>query len=165
MRVGITQLSLEEGLEVPPRTPLCVSWTSSRVDQLRLWRSEAPDALEFPDAGLVRLRFGASFETEAEGLRQCWIDKNEAWSEPFYGYPTPTILAVGEGSSTSMSGVSAAAVVVPGDVFKLWVYHTASRPLLLRGAHATWFEAESLPFDLELDVPGGSEAEAKEALS
>ena len=88
------------------------------------------------------MRLGASFTAHPVGMRQAWVVKNGIQNETFFGYPTPTQLAVGEKSSTSLSATSPIIRHSKSDEFEMYVYQTSGETVSLRGAFATWVEFE-----------------------
>lgn len=127
------------------RTPVAVHWTECHDGLPGGWNIEEPTRITIPKScELVRIRAGVSFETNPHGLRQMWTPKNGQHTEPFPGYITPTVQAVGDDSSTSMMASTPRVSVEPGDYFELFVYQNCGDPLRLRGAFATWLELEIL---------------------
>jgi len=140
-----TILQLSQDLELSPKEPKVVAWSSCVRDDTLLWSIDRPDTIILKHDAYMRIRLGASFESNPKGIRQCWINKNDIWSEPFFGYPAPSVQAVSDGSSTSFTATSPLIMHFKGDYFKMWAYHTADSKVKLRGAFATWLELEIIP--------------------
>lgn len=141
MRTVIITFRLDMDLKVESLCPTLVPWSACSLPGNH-WSAEDPTRFILSRDAAVRIRLGASFSSNDTGLRQAWISKNLITSEPFLGYPTPCVRAVGDGSSTSFSSTSALINHSRGDTFEMWVYQNSGRTLSLRGANATWLEFE-----------------------